>query len=101
VRLIRSAYPIAAIWAAHQGDGEVNGPEHWEGEDVLVLRPDAGVLIHCLPAGGYDFAAALLAGKSLGVAAESGLEVDGDFDLARNLTGLVSAGAVIALYADQ
>ncbi len=101
VRLIRSAYPIAAIWTAHQGDGEVNGPEHWEGEDVLVLRPDAEVLIHCLPAGGYDFAAALLAGKALGVAAEAGLEAAGDFDIARNLTGLVSAGAVIALYADQ
>ena len=41
-RLVRSAFPIADLWAAHQHEN-VESPAVWEGQDVLVSRLDARV----------------------------------------------------------
>ncbi|MDJ1157937.1 DNA-binding domain-containing protein [Chelatococcus sp. SYSU_G07232] len=96
LRLLHSAHPVASIWAAHQTDGPVMPPEPWEPEDVLVVRPEAEVLVHRLPAGGLAFLAALEAGAPLGVAVERATAAAPAFDLPRNLAGAFEAGAVIA-----
>jgi hypothetical protein len=95
VRLVCSRYPIASIWLAHQGGDHVESPVHWEAEDVLVLRPEAEVLVHRLPVGGHGFVAALIAGSTLAEAGETGLSHSKEFDLGQNVAGLFAVGAIV------
>jgi hypothetical protein len=92
VRLLRLAHPAASIWAGHQGPGEPRAPEVWAPEDALVARPAADVAVRILPPGGYDFAAALMAGASLAEAAAPLAENGVDPGL--HLIGLIEAGAL-------
>ena len=46
IRILRSAYPVADIWAAHQTPGALTPVTHWRGQDVLIVRPDAEVQVH-------------------------------------------------------
>lgn len=94
-RIVRSHHPIASIWLAHQSAGAIAPPDEWRPEDILVVRPDADVLMHRLPAGGYSFVSKLLKGNSVGAATEAGLSEAADFDLGGNLIGLFRTGAVI------
>lgn len=95
LRLVRSAYPVASIWQAHQ-EADPVAPEDWGGEDVLVLRPDADVLVHRLPAGGLVFLEALQAGETVRAAAGAACGEAPGFDLGAMLVGLFAMGAVIA-----
>ncbi|MGK9237355.1 DNA-binding domain-containing protein [Inquilinus limosus] len=97
VRLVRSVYPVATIWAAHQDGGRIVPPRPWEAEDVLVLRPDAEVLLYRLPAGVFAFASALLRGASLAAAAEDAIAEGEGFDLGQDLVGLFETGAIVAV----
>ncbi len=92
VRLLRFAHPAASIWAAHQGPGEPVPPEGWRSEDALVARPHADVVVTILPPGGYDFAAALMAGDPIAEAAS--LLAGEGVDPGPHLVGLIEAGAV-------
>lgn len=56
LHVVRSAYPIATIWAMNAGITEPAPIEDWTGEDVAVARPYADVTIQRLRPG----AAALL-----------------------------------------
>lgn len=94
-RLLRSDHPAASIWAAHQGKGEAKPPEDWRGEETLVTRPEAEVLVRILPAGGHSFAIALQSGATLGEA-HSAVDVEG-FDPGAHLVGLIEAGAISRL----
>lgn len=97
VRLVRSPYPVATIWAAHQEGSHIEPPALWEAEEVLVLRPEADVLMHRLPVGGHSFITALLAGQTLAEAGAAGLSECKDFDLGHNLIGLFDARAIVDL----
>jgi hypothetical protein len=99
-RLATSPHPIVAIWAVNTQESEVRPIAGWRGEDALVTRPAATVEIRRLPAGGHTFIAALAAGASLNAAAEAALAAAPAFDLARNLAGLVEAGAISGLRQD-
>jgi hypothetical protein len=90
--IVRSAWPIGSIWAAHQGS-DVSPVGHARAETVLVVRPEADVQIHVLPAKDVDFAAALLSGAALGTAAERGSAADASFDFGAALVGLIGLGA--------
>jgi hypothetical protein len=95
-RLLRSDHPVASIWAGHQGAGEAKPPEHWRGEETLVTRPQADVLVRILPAGGLAFADALQRGATLG---EAHLPMaSADFDPGRHLIGLIEAGAISRIH---
>jgi hypothetical protein len=61
-------------------------------EDTLVTRPDQQVIVRRLPPGGAEFLTLLLMGQSLGDAAARALETSPDFDLARNIAGMIEAG---------
>ncbi|HEV7371102.1 DNA-binding domain-containing protein [Arenibaculum sp.] len=96
--LVTSAHPIGSIWSAHQGP-TVAPVADWRPEAVLVTRPAATVQLHILPPGDAPFAAALLAGATIGAAAEAalaGAAGDGGFDPGRALVGLVRTGAFTA-----
>lgn len=95
-RLLRSNHPAASIWAGHQGEGDVRPPEHWRGEETLVTRPHAEVLVRILPAGGYSFARLLQGGATLGEAHAAAADSE-SFDPGRHLVGLIEAGAISRL----
>jgi hypothetical protein len=88
LRLIRSVWPIHAIWLANAKDGPA---PQMRGEEVVVLRPEFDPAPQLLPSGGGAFVQALLDGGTL----ESALSIAGDdFDLARVL-GLLFQGQAI------
>lgn len=94
--VVRSSHPIVTIWAMNADEAEFAPIEDWVGEDALVLRPAFDVHVRALPAGAAAFIEALAQGRSLGAAADAALSETPTFDLARNLVGLVEAGAVVA-----
>ena len=94
--VVSSDFPIGSIWAANR-QNEVSPVREWRPETVLVARPDADVGVHVLPASDAIFAAWLLAGKPLAVAAETAAQADRNFDFGAALVGLVSLGAFAAI----
>jgi hypothetical protein len=97
VRILRSAYPIADIWAAHQKQGAVTPVTHWRGQDVLIVRPDAEVQVHALGPGVHAFVRALLNRMCMQDAAEAALIDHLEFDAGQSLVNLLRIGAVVAL----
>lgn len=94
--LVRSPYPIAAIWHAHQpgapDDFHIdldNGPSN-----ALVSRKDDVVMVSELSAPDADWLQAIQAGTPLGVATVSTLERHPDFDLQAALFNLVAHGVL-------
>ena len=94
--LVRSNWPIGSIWAAHQ-QAEVEPVGHSRAETVLLVRPEAEVTVHILPAQDVAFAEALLGGVTLGEAAERAAMADAAFDFGTALVGLVGLGAFVAI----
>lgn len=95
LRLIRSRFPIHAIWRFNHEEGAPRPA--MAAEDIVVLRPDMDPAPHLLPQGGAAFMGALLAGKPLGVAHEIATSETEVFDLAHTLSLLIGAGAITAL----
>ncbi|CAG1008785.1 MAG: DUF2063 domain-containing protein [Rhizobiaceae bacterium] len=93
--LVASPYPVGSIWAAHQTE-PVGAVAASRPEIVLVVRPDAVVNVHVLPAADAAFAAAVLAGQTLGEAAGQALDANAEFDFGAALVGLVTLGAFAA-----
>jgi hypothetical protein len=92
--IVRSPHPIVTIWAMNSGEQDVAPIENWCGEDALVFRPYLDVEVRALPPGGAAFLLALAGGRPPGEAAEAGLADYPEFDLARNLAGLIGLGLV-------
>lgn len=94
--LLTSRWPIGSIWAAHQSD-EVKPVGHLEPETVLIVRPDAEVSVHILPAQDIGFATALFDCEPLGVAAERAASANPAFDFGTALVGLIGLGAFMSI----
>lgn len=92
LRLIRSTWPVHAIWAYNMIDGSPK-PQAIP-QDVLVTRPAYDPVAQVLPAGGAAFVQALLAGDTLGGAHEAGLTEQDGFDPAETLGLLIAGGAL-------
>lgn len=102
VRILRSPYPILAIWRTNSRDEMVHPIDlNMGGEDVLVTRPELDVELCALPPGGAAFLTALESGHSMLAAAENALADDPAFDLSRNIGGLIEAGVVATLKSDN
>ncbi len=92
VRVLRSPWPIEAIWRFNMVDGAPQPPGH--GQDVVVTRLDYDPNPHALPPAGADFIEALQGGASFGAALGKAKAVDTAFDLTTTL-GLLISGAAI------
>ncbi|MEY8839921.1 putative DNA-binding domain-containing protein [Cribrihabitans sp. XS_ASV171] len=95
VQLIRSPWPIHAIWRFNTEDGApkpVAGPQ-----DVIVTRPEYDPVPRLLPQGGADWIAAVQAGESLAAAQDRALALTPDFDLAALLALLLGDSALSSL----
>jgi hypothetical protein len=98
-RIVRSQFPALSIFVANRGEGPVKRIETYIPEDTLVTRPDQQVTVRRLPPGGAEFLTQLLMGQSLGDAAACALETSPDFDLERNVAGMIEAGVFASLRA--
>ena len=87
IRLIRSKWPVHAIWQANTRGGPKPVPQ---AEDVLIARPEFDPDPMLLPQGAGDFIAALMDGQTVGDA----LEAAGQFDLTATLGLLIRCGAL-------
>lgn len=88
-RLVRSRWPIHAIWQANAA----GGPKPvMRAEDVAILRPAFDPTPHLLPQGGAAFLAALVAGQPVGAAIVAAGE---GFDLGATLGILIAGGAIV------
>jgi hypothetical protein len=96
LRIVRSRFPALTIWRMNLADG-VPEPVDLEvgGQDVLLLRPAAGVEVLSMPPGAAEFVTALAQGRSLAEATRAALSADAGFDLSANLVALIGAGAFI------
>lgn len=98
LRLIRSDWPVAAIWRAHAEGGPPPGERSAQApEEVLITRPAFDPHVHTLPAEGGAFVAVLQTGAPLSDAAEA---APPGFDLAATLSLLLSEGAIIDIDTD-
>ena len=93
--LMRFATPAGSIWAAQQDGARSAAPADPLGEDVLITRPEADVMVRVLPSAAYDFAARLREGATLLEAAHSVNTLE--FDFGAHLVGLIEAGAVASV----
>jgi len=90
--IVRSPHPIVTIWEMNSGLRDLAPVENWYGEDALVIRPYLDVEVRLLPSGGAAFLRALAGAKPLGDAAAAALTDHPEFDLSRNLAGLIGSG---------
>ena len=99
MRIVRSPFSAATIFATNRDDAPVERIDASVPEDALITRPDFDVTVRHLPPGGAAFAACLASGRPLGEAAASALETSVEFDIASNIAGLIDAGAFTSLAA--
>ena len=95
LRLVRSKWPIHAIWRVNMEEGAPK-PE-MSAESVAVLRPDLDPEPHLLPGGGGMFVQSLIEKQTFGAAVEAATAEDANFDLTTMLALLISAGALIKI----
>jgi hypothetical protein len=96
-RIVCSQFSAVTIFAANRALEPVGRIDASMPEDALITRPDLGVMVRHLPAGGASFLMRLIAGESLGEAAASAAESFPSFDLAANIAGMIQAGAFTAV----
>lgn len=98
--VVRSRYPIAAIWHAHQpgasSDFHIDldsGPCN-----ALVIRNDDAVIVSELGGADAEWLSNIRAGAALGDATAAALERYPDFDLQAGLAGMVAQGVFSGFY---
>lgn len=97
MRVIRSPFPAATIFAANRIDAPVGRITTAEAEDALVTRPHLDVAVRRLPPGGALFIGSLSGGATLSEAAGRAASAAAAFDLAGNIRGIFEAGAFVAV----
>lgn len=94
LRLVRSPWPIHAIWRFNMDAGP---KPNAVAEDVVVLRAELDPEPVLLPAGGGAFVSALLGGATLGAAYDEAVGAVESFDLSQTLALLIGANAIISI----
>lgn len=92
VRLIRSKWPVAALYHANSTPNAASPV--MQPEDVLITRPEFDPTVIALPAGGGAFVEALMTGVSLEEALKTATLSASDFDFATVLGLLLAGGAI-------
>lgn len=93
--VLTSSYPILSIWQANQAGADPAVDLGQGGQHVLVWRDtDGDAACRALADAEAAFDGALIAGRTLGEAAEAGLALDPGFDLPAALAALLAAPAM-------
>ena len=85
--------PVYTIWSRNRSGGALDDNLDWRPEGALLTRPRDAVEWAALDAAGCAFLDACAAGRTLTVAADAALEVQGNADLERLICMLLAAGA--------
>jgi hypothetical protein len=96
-RVVRSRFAAVTIFAANRNSDPFDKINANEPEDGLVMRPALEVEVRRLPAGGAEFLSALMAGETLGVAADAALQACPSFDIGAAIAGIIEAGALTSV----
>lgn len=91
--LVRSHYAVFDIFDANRNHETVGPIDAGRAQSVLVTRPGTDVTVTALPDGHDAFFEVLLAGGTLGEAAQAGMEAAAAFDINEAIGGLLSTGA--------
>ena len=95
LRLIRSHWPVHAIWRMNM---ETDAPKPQAGgENVLITRPDFDPVMTTLAPGGGTFVAGLMAGQPFAQALDAASAQVPEFDLTATLGALFAGAAIIKL----
>ncbi|MEM6657454.1 MAG: DNA-binding domain-containing protein [Pseudomonadota bacterium] len=95
MRVIRSDWPIYAIWRFNT---QADAPKpQARAEDVLITRPEYDPLPQELPPGGAHWIAHLIAGDTIGDAFEKTATDTPGFDLGTTLALLLQGGAITSV----
>jgi hypothetical protein len=97
VSIVRSRWPIVAIWTAHLGDGDLRHVDLERGETALVARPGLDVRIAAMPLIDAFFLTLLIEGATLGQALAQTQVAYRQFDPTAALKTLVAARLVAAI----
>ncbi len=97
LQILRSAFPVAEIWAMNTGRAQLCEIADWAAQDVLLLRPHYEVAVATLAPGEATFLLHLQSGATLGQAASAAQDEAATFDLAAALAALFTRAAVIAI----
>lgn len=92
--VLTSDYAVVALWAAHQGLGELAEVRPDTPESALVLRYGLDVEVIGIPAAAAAFVASLAAGYCLGQAMAAAGAHEAAFDPTAILATLIAKGAV-------
>ncbi len=95
-RIIHSRFAAVTIFAANRTGSPFSEINAAEPEEALITRPKFDVVVRRLPPGGAAFLLALLAGRPLGGAVASALDVAPSFDIAASIAGMIQAGAFVS-----
>lgn len=99
VAIVRSAFAVVSLWAAHQVESDDLGAiDPGQPEDAIVLRDGLAVLVMALPSGTAEFVTAISSARNLGVAAATAAGVAPAFDLSATLALLLRHGALTSIH---
>jgi len=90
------AYPIYTIWRTNREVGEWRGDIAWQGEGVLMTRPDGAVRWQAASVGTCAFLDACAGGVSLARAAQAATEIEPALALDRMFAQLLTSGCFAA-----
>lgn len=96
-RIVRSQYAAVTIFAANRESAPEARIDASTPEDALITRAEFDVMVQHLPPGGAVFAASLMSGQPLGLAAMAAFDASAGFDIAANIAGLIAAGAFTSI----
>ena len=93
--LMASGFSVGSVWEAHYGGPAMADIETGKPEFILVARPFADVTLRRITLEAHEFLGRLMAGGTLGEAAEAMPHVD----LASHLTALTKLNIITGLHA--
>jgi hypothetical protein len=96
-RIVRSRFAAVTIFTANRSRGPFDKINAGEPENGLVTRPGFEVELRRLPAGGAELLSALIAGETLGLAADAALQACPSFDIGAAIAGMIEAGALTSV----
>jgi len=96
--VLRSPYPVDALWRANQPDRDGSGVDLGAGEcRLLVHRIDDDVRLQRLTAGEHSMTAALASGRTLGDAFAAAVTEEPGFDATALLAAHLGRGLFIGV----
>ncbi len=90
--IISSNWPVVTIVSKNRNGEDCSNIDMTVCETALISRPILDVELRVLPAGGAVFLEHLLNGENLGNAASEAMSDSQEFDLSKNIGGMLAAG---------